>query len=138
MWGFAPSLEELAKHDQTGPLISYLVYGFDPGSFYTALFANDAFAAMQHSHPANRIANLKMVTNFVQNYFPKGTAWGSYEAVSKWVKLSDSDRRTCLAECGLVLTPEQEVWAVLQGAHEHYSISDWNRFVHAFDTRETV
>jgi hypothetical protein len=41
------------------PLYNYLVYGYEPGSFWTAVLANDFMTAVQHSHPSNTIPALK-------------------------------------------------------------------------------
>ena len=40
------------------PLHNYLVYGFEPGSFWSAVLANDFMRAVQHSHPSNDICLL--------------------------------------------------------------------------------
>jgi hypothetical protein len=100
------------------PISNYLAHGFEPGSFFTALLANDFFRAMQHSHPANSIPELKHLTAWIESAVPF-EAFGSYQKVTNWLRLTDEQRRALLVQRGLVYTKEEEVMLVLQGARTH-------------------
>jgi len=106
------------SRDYFDPIYNYLVYGFEPGSFFTALLANDFFGAMQHSHPGNSIPELKNLTGWIESAVPF-EAFGSYQKVTNWLKLTDDQRRALLVRRGLVYTLEEEVMLVLQGARTH-------------------
>ncbi len=62
-------LEKFALHsvskEYADPLFNYLVYGFNPGSFWTAALANDFMGAIAKSHPANTVNALKHVINWI-------------------------------------------------------------------------
>jgi hypothetical protein len=100
------------------PISNYLVHGFEPGSFFTALLANDFFRAMQHSHPGNSIPGLKDLTGWIESAVPF-EAFGSYQKVTDWLRLDAEHRRTLLVRRGLVYTVEEEVMLVLQGTRTH-------------------
>jgi Txe/YoeB family toxin of Txe-Axe toxin-antitoxin module len=100
------------------PISNYLVHGFEPGSFFTALLANDFFRAIQHSHPANSISELKHLTGWIESAAPF-EAFGSYQKVTNWLRFDDEYRRALLVQRGLVYTVEEEVMLVLQGAKTH-------------------
>ena len=100
------------------PIANYLVHGFEPGSFFTALLANDFFRAMQHSHPANSIPELKHLTGWIESAVPF-EAFGSYQKVTNWLRFDDEYRRALLVQRGLVYTVEEEVMLVLKGARTH-------------------
>ena len=40
-------------------MYNYLVYGFNPGSFFTSVLANDFVGAVNRSHPGKSISALK-------------------------------------------------------------------------------
>ena len=96
------------------PIFNYLVHGFEPGSFYTALLANDFAGAIQHSHPGNSMPELKYLTSWIVSSIPF-EAFGSYKKVTAWLKLSSDQRRALLVERGLVYTQEEEVMLTLKG-----------------------
>jgi hypothetical protein len=102
--------------DYADPIMNYLVYGFSPGSFFTAILANDYSAAMAHSHPANSIPSLKDLNSWVVNNLPRGEMWGSYQAVDSWFKLTTEQRRAKLEELQLIYTEIQEVELILTDA----------------------
>lgn len=93
---------------------NYLVYGFEPGSFYTSVFANDFMGAMTHSHPGNSILGLKYLSIWVGNHLPKKVAWGSYECVERWLKMREHNRRSVLENLNLIYTEQQEIVMVLK------------------------
>ena len=96
-------------------VISYLIHGWDPGSFYTAVFANDFTGAMRSSHPNNQIDGLKNLARWMQEYMPL-KSWGSREAVSRWLSLNESERRAVLEYYQLVYDTKTEMWLVLKDA----------------------
>lgn len=100
--------------DYADPIYNYLVFGWEPGSFFTSVFANDFLNAMHRSHPANTIPALKYVAGWIHNACPT-EAYGSYDKVRAWLKLTPEQRRAILVECGLVYTAEQETYLLLKG-----------------------
>jgi len=98
--------------DFADPMYNYLVYGFNPGSCFTSVLANDFFGAMQRSHPANSVPAFKALAGWIRDILPPGS-YGSYEAVEAWCAMDKDDRRRLLEYRGTILTEEQEVWAVL-------------------------
>lgn len=96
------------------PMFNYLVYGYSPGSFFTALLANNFANAIQHSHPGNTIAALKSLTGWINDYMPK-EAYGSYEAVKQWCKICEDERRAVLEANHLIYTEKEETWMALKG-----------------------
>lgn len=95
-------------------MINYLLYGFSPGSFFTAVLANDFMAAMRCSHPANSIQALKNLCGWIAERMPL-TCRGSYDNVQGWLDLSDDRRRDILVNERLAYTEKQETWMSLQG-----------------------
>lgn len=100
--------------DYFDPLFNYLIHGFEPGSFWSAVLANDFMRAMQSSHPANQIPQLKAAAGWIQGQFPR-ESFGSYDRIAAWIRISESDRRAILAARGLIYTEQQEVEMSLRG-----------------------
>jgi hypothetical protein len=96
------------------PLFNYLVYGFEPGSFWTAVLANDFARAVQHSHPSNDIPALKNVVGWMTNCFPD-EAYGDYDKIGSWLQLDAIQRRMLLEEASLVYTEQEEIMLALKG-----------------------
>ena len=114
-------------HEYRGHVYGYLVQGWPPGSFYTAVFANDFAGAMAHSHPSNRIDTLKYLSGWIQNHMPE-QAYGSYDAVEKWLGMSDDDQRTALEQAKLIYDTKTEVWLILKNEHTsdpYHTAYDW-------------
>jgi len=101
------------KQEYSQPVYDYLVNGFEPGSFYTAVLANDFMSAVIRSHPGNQIGTLKGLAGWISNTMPN-TAWGSYDRVQTWLKTSDQDRRAVLEQCNLIYTTKDETWLILK------------------------
>lgn len=95
------------------PVRDYLVNGWDPGSFYTAVLANDFMSAVIRCHPSGRIAELRGLAGWILNVMP-AAAWGSYDQVRTWLNMSDEDRRTVLEQAQLIYTTQDEMWLVLK------------------------
>ena len=96
------------------PLYNYLVYGFEPGSFWTAVLANDFMTAVQHSHPSNSIPHLKHAVGWIQDTFPEGS-YGDGRSVKYWVNMDPLGRRLTLEHHRILLTEQEEIMAALKG-----------------------
>ena len=101
--------------DFANPMLNYLVYGYKPGSCFTAVLANDFVGAMSRSHPANTVQAMKSLVGWIQDYMPAG-AWGNYDAVKSWAALDESFRRQILEEHNLIYSEREETWLVLNHA----------------------
>lgn len=102
--------------DYADPIINYLIYGFSPGGFFSAVLANDFSGAISHSHPANTIPALKDLNTWILNHMVPGVMWGSYDNVNSWLAKTTDQRRAILVECNLIFTPEQETFLILKDA----------------------
>ena len=100
--------------DYFDPLYNYLVHGFEPGSFWSAVLANDFMQAVQHSHPANTIDALKNTVGWIQDSFPI-EAYGNYHMVKGWLKLEPIDRRMILESTDMIYSEQEEIMMALQG-----------------------
>jgi hypothetical protein len=96
------------------PLYNYLVHGFEPGSFWSAVLANDFMRAVSSSHPSNDIPALKHVVGWIRDSFPE-ESFGNHHVVSEWIKLSSHDRRMILESSRLIYTEHEEVMLALKG-----------------------
>ena len=103
--------QEYSQH-----VYDYLVNGFDPGGFYTAVLANDFMSAVIRSHPGNQIDTLKSLAGWISNTMPTA-AWGSYDRVRTWLNLSVEYRRVVLEQADLIYTTRDEMWLVLKNEH---------------------
>jgi hypothetical protein len=99
--------------DFADPMYNYLVYGYQPGSCFTSVLANDFSGAIMRSHPANTVQAFKALAGWIDDCVPS-MAKGSYDAVQEWTELNDVQRRSVLESRGLILTTEQETWMILQ------------------------
>ncbi len=99
--------------DYADPIYNYLVHGFDPGGFFTSVFANNFVGAMGRSHPANTVEALKTVAGWIVNHCPHA-AWGNYANVENWIRMDPATRRTYLEDCGLIFTEQEEIVMALK------------------------
>lgn len=97
------------------PLYNYLVHGFEPGSFWVAVLANDWHRAISSSHPSNTIEHLKMTSGWIHDAFPV-ESYGGYKNIKSWMDLDAIDRRMILEECRLIYTEQEEIMLGLKGA----------------------
>jgi hypothetical protein len=97
--------------DFADPMYNYLVYGFEPGSFFVGWYANDASSIIR-SHPANTVESLKDLTKWMLNCMPR-EAKGSHENVRKWLSMKDADRRKVLEDWKLVYSEHDELMLIL-------------------------
>ena len=98
--------------DFADPMYNYLVFGFEPGGFFSGWYANDATAIIR-SHPGNSVEALKDLTKWMLNCMPR-QAWGSHERVREWIKMDSIKRRAILEDADLIYSEEQETWMILK------------------------
>ena len=96
------------------PVYNYLVHGFEPGSFWTAVLANDFARAIQHSHPANSIPFLKNTVSWMQDQWPT-MSYGNPQVVHHWLELDAADRRRHLEDARLIYSEQEEIMMALRG-----------------------
>jgi hypothetical protein len=96
------------------PLYNYLVHGFEPGSFWSAVLANDFMRAVQHSHPSNDIPALKNTVGWILDSWPKA-AYGDCSTIQTWVDFSGHERRLYLEQHNLIYSEQEEIMLALQG-----------------------
>lgn len=113
------AVEWEVPRDYFDPIYNYMVHGFEPGSFFSALLANDLFRAMQSSHPSNSVNELKKLTAWIRSTMGHGIFWGSEEVVKNWLKMSDEERREKLELLRLVLPEKDEIVMILKGEPCH-------------------
>lgn len=101
--------------DYADPIYNYLVHGYNPGSFFTSVLANDFLDAIARSHPANTIPALKNLVCWIVNELPEGITHGSYEIVDAWTKMSSEERRVVLEQRRLIYTEQDEIVRILKG-----------------------
>jgi len=100
--------------DLADPMYNYMVFGFSPGSCFTAILANDWASAIQSSHPANTVQAFKALTGWIHEVLPQD-AHGCYEAVKFWIAITDSERRDYLERLRLIHTEKEEFWLNIKG-----------------------
>ena len=111
--------QEYSQH-----VYNYLVNGFDPGSFYTAVLANDFMSAVLRSHTGRQIDTLKGLAGWIYNTMP-AAAWGSYDRVRTWLNMSDEQRRTVLEQAKLIYTTRDEMWLILKNEETVNPYYEW-------------
>lgn len=100
--------------DYADPMYNYFVHGFSPGSFFTAVLANNFMDAMSRSHPANTIKGLRALVDWLRSTMSHGITWGSYDIVKSWLNLSESERREKLELLCLVYSEKEEIVKILK------------------------
>ena len=93
-------------------LFNYIVLGFRPGSFHTALIAMDLKGSVIHSHEMNTWPAIRVFCKWLVNIAPP-QAYGSYEKVDAWLKLSREERIRILEEKKLLFTEKEMTWKIL-------------------------
>jgi len=101
------------------PVYNYLVYGHQPGGFFTSILANDFMGAMPRSHHSNSVVSLSNLAKWISYYLPEYSAWGSYDTVKYWLMMSSEDRRKVLEKCKLIFTEQEEVIMILKDEKFH-------------------
>lgn len=103
--------------DFADPMANYLVYGYEPGSCFTAVLANDFVGAIRSSHPSNTVEAFKALAGWLYSHVPP-QAYGSYERVRAWLDLDADERRAILEHNRLIYTAKEETWLALKGQEE--------------------
>jgi hypothetical protein len=101
--------------DYFDPLYNYLVHGFEPGSFWSAVLANDFMRAVSSSHPSNDIPALKNTVGWIRDSFPE-ESFGNHHVVAAWLDLTPHTRRRILESNQLIYTEQEEIIMGLRGA----------------------
>ena len=96
-------------------MYNYLVDGLSPGSFFTSVLANNFMDAISHSHPSNRVSDLKNLVGWMVARFPP-LSFGSYKIVEAWLQLTDDERREKLEDSLLIYTRKEEMVLSLKDA----------------------
>ena len=97
------------------PLYNYLVHGYSPGSFWSAVIANDFMRAVVCSHPSNEIAKLRDTVHWIQDRWPD-QSYGDYSRLHHWIKVvTPEQRRAHLESQELIYTEQEEVVLALKG-----------------------
>jgi hypothetical protein len=104
--------------DYFDPMYNYLVHGFEPGSFWSAVLANDFMRAVQHSHPSNTIDALKHTVGWIRDSFPE-QSYGDHDKVILWQGLEPIQRRRILESTDMIYSEQQEVMLALQGKQSY-------------------
>lgn len=90
-------------------LYNYLVHGFQPGSFFTSVLANDLIGAANHSHVMNTWAAITCTCKWINDSAPN-ESYGSYDAITHWLSLTAEKRRAILEKHQLLST----AWDILK------------------------
>ena len=101
-------------NDFADPMANYLVYGYEPGSCFTAVLANDFVGAIRSSHPSNTVEAFKALAGWLYSHVPP-KAYGSYDSVRAWLDLDADERRAILEHNRLIYTAKEETWLALKG-----------------------
>jgi len=99
--------------DFADPMANYLIYGYEPGGCFSAVLANNFFAAIQSSHPANSVEAFKCLVGWINDCMPS-EAYGSDNQVSEWCCLPEGHRRAILEKYELIYTEQEEVMLALR------------------------
>ena len=99
--------------DFADPMANYLIYGYEPGGCFSAVLANNFFAAIQSSHPANTVEAFKCLVGWINDCMPS-EAYGSDNRVSEWCCLPEGHRRAILEKYELIYTEQEEVMLALR------------------------
>jgi len=99
--------------DFADPMANYLIYGYEPGGCFSAVLANNFFAAIQSSHPANTVEAFKCLVGWINDCMPS-EAYGSDNQVSEWCGLPEGHRRAILEKYELIYTEQEEVMLALR------------------------
>ena len=104
--------------DFADPMANYLVYGYGPGSCFSAVLANDFIGAIRSSHPSNTVEAFKALAGWINEYCPE-EAYGSYDKVKYWCGINSEQRRIILEYHGLIHTSQDEVLLILKDTPLH-------------------
>ena len=112
--GFFKTFKQWPVSDSwAGELYNFFILGYQPGSFHTAVLANDLKGAVYKSHISNQWEDIQ---SFVRWMFANAPAKsiGSYENVQNWLALTDDERTKIGIERKWILTDEELTWKLLE------------------------
>ena len=92
-WNLSTDLEyagTVFSEDFKGAVERYLVYGYEPGGFVTAMLARDFERALGNADTHNRKV-FWGIAKWVAERMPAGS-WGSYDEVEAWCRDTDGRR----------------------------------------------
>jgi len=89
-------------------ITGYLIRGWKPGGFLTAMLAGDLFRAVNSADTANR-QMMWAIGRFIMTSLPEG-CWGSYDNVHDW----STDKNNIRTEYVTNLE-KNYIWETLQG-----------------------
>jgi hypothetical protein len=95
------------------PFYNYLVFGYNPGSCFTSVLANDFASVISRSHPSNTINAFKSLVGWMRDTMPE-EAYGSYEKVKAWTGINPEQRRIILEHHDLIFASKEEVVKILK------------------------
>ena len=96
-----------------GELENYLIHGYHPGSFHTALFENNLMRATMVTHPSNKWIWIVTFMKWIWQHAPQ-ESYGSKEQVEKWLKMSKEQHRDICEKAGILAT----AWELLKMKEE--------------------
>lgn len=107
-FGLYPVTDEWSEE-----LYNYFIMGWPPGSFHTAVLANDLRGAVYKSHPMNKWENIQAFVKWTFANAPADSV-GSYENVKDWLEKEPEERRLICINRGWMLTDEELTWKLLE------------------------
>ncbi len=111
--GFLTTFELWPVNDEwSQELYNYLINGWQPGSFHSALFANDLSGAVHSSHIGNQWNDIQAIVKWITANAPADSV-GSYENVKEWLALTEEDRNEILTNLGWLLSEEELTWKLV-------------------------
>ena len=88
-------------------LVNYLMKGWEPGGFVTAMLAMDMERAVYAADFVNG-PNMQQIARWIIEYCPR-ESWGDYETVNYWLE----DRNSCRTRFA-TRVEKNEVWNLLK------------------------
>jgi len=98
---------EIPVHTQEA-ITGYLIRGWKPGGFLTAILAGDLFRAVSSADTANR-QMMWAISRFIMTSLPAGS-WGDYDSVHNW----STDKNGIRSEYVTDLE-KKYIWQTLKG-----------------------
>ena len=100
--------------DWEDELYNYIVLGFNGGSFFMSLYANDNILAVSRkSHELSSMRSIRSIMGWLSNKAP-AACWGSQDKIIAWMRLTTDQRREICEELNLLPTEKEEVWDILK------------------------
>ena len=96
-------------------LHNYIILGFEPGRFHGCLYANDLNGAAISSDSFNEWPWIRTFMGFLARHAPP-ECWGNRDKMNKWLKLNNTVRYKICHQHGLILTPQEATWSILENS----------------------